>query len=51
MEAHRQTLKPIEEQYNILKGKSIVEPQYKEKLRFNIDAEREFRESQPTRVY
>jgi hypothetical protein len=38
LEAHRQTLKPIEEQYNILKGKSALEPQYREKLRFNIDA-------------
>jgi len=42
-------MKPIEEQYSVLKGKSMVQPesQYKEKLKYNIDVEREYKKIQP----
>ena len=43
LEAHRQTMKPIEEQYNIMKGKSALvqeEKPSKSNLRFNIDADK-----------
>jgi hypothetical protein len=53
LEAHRQTIRPIEEQYNLLKGKSSVRPEAhsKERLRFNVDVDKEYRDLQPQQVY
>ena len=51
---HRESIKPIEEQYNILKGKSNIRPENnsREKLRFNnINVEKDYRDIQPDKVY
>ena len=52
--AHRESIKPIEEQYNIVKGRSNIRPENdsREKLRFsNVNVERDYRGIQPDKVY
>lgn len=53
LEAHRISMRPIEEQYNAMKGKSVgeVKERSHEKLRFNIDVDKEYKNMQPQKVY
>jgi len=45
-------MKPIEEEYNISRGKSLLLPeQQRPPLRFNIDIDKEFKQSQPQQIY
>ena len=46
-------MRPIEEQYNMIKGKSSIRPEgsSKEKLRFNVDVDKEYKNMKPSQVY
>ena len=50
--AHRESIKPIEEQYNIVKGKSSIRPESHEKLRFNnTGLEKDYKDIQSNKIY
>ena len=51
LEAHRSSMKPIEQQYNMVKGKSSIRPESKERLKFNVDVEKEYKNIRPQQVY